>query len=514
MAKPEPNNRLSSLDAAFLYLENETTPMHIGAVTLFEGNIDVPAFKKSIESKLHLIPRYRQRIIVPPLNVGHPTWEFDPDFDIDNHIEESSIKGKGTTAQLRRLAGRLFEGTLDRKKPLWKIYLINNLEDGGSAMVSLVHHCMVDGVSGAELLSIILDPLPKPEPVDEEPYEPDPLPKTSKVVVDAVWSNFVEQFENWTELQQNTLNFAKSFRGTQLLSALRDMPAILRDVLRPVPNLPFNARNFSGKRKISWSACSFAEARAIRGELGGTVNDVILTTLGGAMRRYLEHHDLPIKKKQVLRVMVPVSVRREDERGALGNRVSMLPVNVPLLEDPVERMRAITEQTNALKKNHVAEALSLMLHAWQGTLPAVQATVGRAVFAPGLQPAIDLLVRRPALHMVCTNVPGPQIPLYALGQRVTAHFPLVPVVPGMGLNLAIFSYNQRLHFGLVADGNSAPDVTRFNTFLDQSFVELRKAAGAAEAEIIEVRRPQQRKLPTKKIRVKKTGIETQRASAN
>ena len=514
MAKPEPNNRLSSLDAAFLYLENETTPLHIGAVTLFEGRTDVPAFKKSIASKLHLIPRYRQRIVVPPLNVGHPTWEFDPDFDIDNHIEEASVGGKGTTAQLRRLAGRLFEGVLDREKPLWKIYLINDLEDGNSAMVSLVHHCMVDGVSGAELLGIILDPLPNPEPVEEHPYNPDPLPETSKVLVDAVWSNVVEQFENWTELQQNALNFAKSFRGTQLLSAVRDMPGILRGVLRPMPNLPFNSRTFSGKRKISWSACSFAEARAIRGELGGTVNDVILTTLGGAMRHYLEYHDRPVKKKQVLRVMVPVSVRREDERGALGNRVSMLPVNVPLLEDPVERMRAVTEQTNTLKKNHVAEALSLMQHAWQGTLPAIQATLGRAIFAPRLQPAIDFVARTPALHMVCTNVPGPQIPLYALGRRVTGHFPLVPVVPGMGMNLAIFSYNQRLHFGLVADASAAPDVTRFNKFLDESFVELRKAAGAAEAEIIEVRRPQQRKLPTKKIRVKKADLESQRASAN
>ena len=492
------NRRLTSLDAAFIYLENDKAPMHIGGATFLHGKIEVDAFKKNIESKLHLIPRYRQRIIVPPLNMGHPTWEFDPEFSIDNHIEAITLGKRNSDADCRRTVGRLFEGVMDRDRPLWKIYLIHGLKDGDTIMVSLVHHCMVDGVSGAELLNIIFDPLPEPKPVAKQPYDPEPLPASSKVVVDALWSNAVEQFENWSELQQNALNLAKAFRGSDVLSGLRELPAMVRDTIKPIRRLPFNTRVFSGKRKIAWSEVSFTEARGIRGAIGGTVNDVVLTTLGGAIIRYLQHHDVSIKKRQTLRVMVPVSVRREDERDAMGNRVSMLPVNVPLIEDPVERMKSVTQQTSVLKKNRVAEGLSLFIHAWQATLPPVQAALGQAVFASSLQPAIDFALRSPGLHMVCTNVPGPQIPLYALGHRVLYHYPLVPVAPGMGLNFAIFSYNQRLHFGLVADAKAMSDVHRFAQFLKASFDELREAAGVPEAEVIELKTPRTKREPAKK----------------
>lgn len=495
MGAPELNRRLTSLDASFLYLENERAPLHIGATTILEGELDVEAVKRDLVSKMHLIPRYRQHVVFAPYNIGHPTWEDDPDFDINNHVVPVRLAAPGSEAQLRRVAAKLFAGMMDRSKPLWKVYIVQGLENGNTAVVWLVHHCMVDGVSGAELLSVILDPTPDPKPIESPPYEPVPAPDSSKVLVDALWGNVVDQLQNATELQNNLLNYAKGFRGSQLVDAMRELPGVLRDLLKPVPRLPFNSRSLSGKRKLSWSACSFADARGIRSELGGTVNDVILTALGGAVRRYMTLHGKRIRKRDTLRVMVPVSVRREDERGALGNRVSILPVDVPLgIEDPVERMKAVTERTSVLKKHRVADGLNLFMHAWAGTLPPVQAALGGAVFAAPLQGVLGLAMPSPGLHMVCTNVPGPQIPLYMLGNRMLAHYPLVPVAPGMGLNMAVFSYNQRIHFGFVADSAAAPDAARFNKFFDQCFIELREAAGVHQSEIIEIAA---RKLPKK-----------------
>ena len=478
MADTPLHHRLTALDAAFLYLEKPTAPMHIGGITLLEGRLPVGSFVQSLQSKLHLLPRYRQRLVVPPLNIGHPTWENDPDFDIENHVLPLELSKPGSEAQLRREANKLFAQVLQRDKPLWKIYVIHGLEGDRTALVSLVHHSMVDGVSGVELLKIIMDPSPHPPEVMPAPYEPGALPSAAQVLVDAGWDNIVEQFANLSELQRNAVNIATRFRGSELLGLSRHVPGVVGRLLRPTKKLPFNTRTFSGKRKLSWSTASFAEIRGIRSALGGTVNDVVLAGLGGAVRRYLEHHNITIGRKQALRVMVPVNIRHDGEHQALGNRVSLMPVDVPLgVEDPIARYEAVSDHTNVLKKMHVAELLSLGTHLWAGAPPAVQALLGGAAFAPRLQGAISLVLPFPGLHMVCTNVPGPQIPLYCVGHQVEAHYPLLPVAPGMGLALGVFSYNQMLHFGFIADNAAAPDVSRFNTFFDRSLVELRKAAG-------------------------------------
>ena len=487
MSKAKLNRRLSSMDAAFLYTEHPTAPMHIGGVDTLDGPVSLARFREELDAKLAFIPRYRQRLVLAPLNIGHPTWEDDPKFDIKNHVVGVTLPSPGTEEQLKKTAGKLFEGMLDRDKPLWKIYLIDGLKDGRSALVSLVHHCMVDGVSGAELLSVILDPSPTPQPVEKQPFEPTPIPEPGKLFVEAVWDTLGEQIDNWSEMQRNMLRMARTIRAGQALPLVRELPGLVRDFAKPVKKLPFNSRNFSGKRKLSWSSVSFAEARAIRGQCGGTVNDVVLAALGGAVRRYMESHNLKTHK-QNLRVMVPVSLRSEDQRGSMGNQVSMLPVDVPLgFKDPVKRLQAITERTTILKKARTAEGLNLMMHLWQGAPPAMQALLGSAVFAPSVQTVLGVALFSPGLHMVCTNVPGPQIPLYSQGRKVLAHYPLLPVAPGMGLNLGVFSYNHRIHFGLIADANVAPDVDKFNHFLDQSFVELRKAAGIEELEPIEIR---------------------------
>lgn len=478
MADTSLHHRLTALDAAFLYLEKPTAPMHIGGITLLEGRLPVGSFVESLQSKLHLLPRYRQRLVVPPLNIGHPTWENDPEFDIENHVFPLELSKPGSDAQLRREANKLFAQVLQRDKPLWKIYVIHGLENDRTALVSLVHHSMVDGVSGVELLKIIMDPSPNPPEVMPEPYEPHPLPSTAQVLADTGWDNIVEQLANLSELQRNAVSLATRFRGSELVGLSRHVPGLVGRLLRPTKKFPFNTRTFSGKRKLSWSTASFAEIRGIRSALGGTVNDVVLAGLGGAVRRYLEHHNISIGRKQTLRVMVPVNIRHDGEQQALGNRVSLIPVDVPLgLSDPVARYEAVADHTNMLKKMRVAELLSLGTHVWAGAPPALQAILGGAAFAPRLQGAINLVLPFPGLHMVCTNVPGPQIPLYCIGHKVAAHYPLLPVAPGMGLALGVFSYNQVLHFGFIADNAAAPDVARFNTFFDRSLIALRKAAG-------------------------------------
>jgi diacylglycerol O-acyltransferase len=482
------SRRLSALDATFLYAENNSAPMHIGGIDILDSAPSLQALQEDLDAKMQFIPRYRQRLQTTPLNLGHPIWVDDTEFDIKNHVIGLTLPKPGTMAQFRRLVSKLFAGMLDRKRPLWRLYVIDGLEEGKGGLLWLVHHCMVDGVSGAELLNVAYDLNPNPAPVEKKPFTPEPAPDANSLLLDALWDNFGEQIETWSEVQRNLLNYARNFRGGQGFPMLRELPAMARDLARPVRRMPFNTYEFSGKRKLSWSACSFAEARAIRGACGGTVNDVVLTALGGGVRRYLEHHGVNVGKRN-LRVMVPVSVRQESERGTLGNKVSLLPVDVMLgQKDPVKRLEAVTERTNVLKKVKLADLLSILTQSWGNAPAPVQALMGALAVSPASQSVLNVAMRSPGMHMVCTNVPGPQIPLYARGARILAHYPLLPVAPGMGLNMGVFSYNHRLHFGYIADTNAAPDVEFFAQCVDEGFAELRDAAGVQPLEQIEIGR--------------------------
>ncbi len=473
MAQPGLSRRLSAQDAAFLYFEKEEAPMHIGSIAIFEGEVPHDRFVENVASKLHLIPRYRQRVVPPPANVGHPTWEFDPDFDIARHIRRVRIEPPGTDAQLIELAAGLFAGTLDRNKPLWEMYLVQGLEGQRSALVSKVHHCLVDGVSGIGLMMVTLDVSPNPAPPlpPKEPYEPPPIPGPASRLVDALFDNMAERLDRWTAYQKELVETAVGGDPGRARSVMRALEVALPYFARPMARAPFN-KPFSGERQLACSEFSFAEVRAIRAACGGTVNDVVLAVLGGALGRYLEMHGEPTKDR-VMRVLTPVNVRREDERGSLGNRISMLLVEVPVgLDDPVERLHAITERMDALKRSHVADGLELLadllgvlptpLQALLGGLPSPPNTVG---------------------NMVCTNVPGPMIPLYTVGHRLLAHYPLIPIAWEMGIGCGVTSYDQKLYFGLMADRQAASDVARLKEFLDQAYVELRAAAGVARSDL-------------------------------
>ena len=499
MSKPELPTRMTSIDAAFLYAEQPTAPMHIAGLSIVDGVVPPVELATFLNAKMHLMPRYRQRIVAAPLNLGHPSWQDDPTFDIANHVETETLSEPGTLAQLQRAASSHFAGMLDRNKPLWKVVVIEGYDRDKTGLLWLVHHCMVDGVSGAELMSLTFDPSPEVTVEEPPPYEPDVPDPTDGERWQSVWEGMSDQVEAWSEFQRSWLSWARNLRVGRNLPDLRNLPNLFRETARPTRRLPFNKYDFSGKRRLAWTTVSFAEARGIRSACGGTVNDVVLATLGGAVRRYAQHHGTRTTRMS-LRVMVPVSLRQENERGTLGNKVSLLPVDVPLgVEDPIERLQAITGRTNLLKRTNVADIINLFSQGMQGsTPPAMQALMGSMIFSPPAQNVMDFALRSPGMHMICTNVPGPQIPLYVLGKRLLHHFPLLPVAPGMGLNVGVFSYNQLIHFGFIADSNAARDISRFRDFFMESFEELRTAAGVPELEPVPIRRRTKRKAVKKK----------------
>jgi WS/DGAT/MGAT family acyltransferase len=465
------SRRFSPQDAAFLYFDTDEAPMNVGWVGVFEGEIPFDTFVASVASKLHLVPRYRQRVIPPAFNTGRPTWEYDPNFDIGRHIHRLRIEPPGTDRQLADLAARLYAGRLDRGKPLWEVYMVEGLEGGRTGMIAKTHHCLVDGVSGIELLIVTLDvSQDPPPPAPSEPYEPPPIPGRSTLVFDAIWDNISEGLGRWAGFQKALVDLSMGGDTIGARHVARALEVAVPYFAVPATPAPFDGP-FSGERKMACTEVSFQEVRDIRRACGGTVNDVVLAMLGGALGRYLEMHGEPTEDR-AMRVLTPVNVRREDERGALGNHITMLLVEVPVgMSDPVERLRTITDRTGRLKSAHVADGIESVAN----VLLSMPAPIGAMLGGVGPPP-------NTVANIVCTNVPGPMIPLYTVGHQMLSGYPMPPPLWGMGINCGVMSYNGRLYFGLVADAQAAPDVQALTDFLDQSYVELRVAAGVDRAE--------------------------------
>lgn len=472
MSEPQLNRRLSSMDASFLYFEKKETPMHIGSVSLFEGEIPFEDFVAMLDAKMHMLPRYQQVVVPDPFNLGHPTWEYDHNFNIRNHIFKLHIDAPGGEKELIDLAGRILTPMMERHKPLWDIYLVYGLEGGKTAMICRVHHCMVDGMSGVDLLKIVLDFSPTPAQIPPKPAAKvrEPQPDPTRRLFDSILGGMQEGMNRWMEFQNGLLNLTQALTEQTSRDAMKNISGEIPKIMRPAERLPFNGP-LSGEKRMVWNTFNFAEARAIRGSLSGTVNDVVLTALSGAVSRYVESHGQPVAGRKI-RFMVPVSLRQEDQHGALGNLVSILPVEIPLdLKNPVERFRYVNQKTMAMKGGRVAEGLNLF-SALMGILPApMQALVGALSTAN---------IPVPAMNMISTNVPGPQVPLYAMGHRMSAYYPYVPVGYAVGCGCAIMSYDQHLYFGLTADMKAMPDVERLRDQLYESFYELRTAAGVEE----------------------------------
>jgi len=472
MSQPELNRRLSTLDAAFLYLEKKEAPLHIGGTSVFDGEISFDEFVNHVSERLHVFPRYTQKVVPDPFNLSHPTWEFVEDFDIKNHIFKVETKGTIRQKDLIELSGKLLSGVMDRNKPLWELYIVNGLEGGRSAMISKIHHCMVDGISGVDLMKVLFDITPKvaPPPPKPEAKPAEPKPDATRIFLDSLLGSMQEGMNRFMELQAGLLQLTQTFTNPQMIAALPHISGVLPAVSTPPPLLPFN-RQCSGERRLAWSEFSFAEARAIRGVLNGSVNDVVLTVLSGAVSNYVGSHGQAAEGRSV-RFMVPVSLRQKEQRGALGNLISILPVEIPLdIKDPLARFKYVNQKTSVMKAARLAEGLG-MLGALVGVLPApVQAAVGSIANLPV-----------PPFNMVATNVPGPQVPLYLLGKKMIAQYPYVPIGYAIGMGCAIFSYDQKLTFGLSSDAQAMPDVEKFKEFLDEAFEELRTKAGVERIE--------------------------------
>lgn len=441
--------------------------MHIGSVHLFEGEVPFEDFVAMMDAKMHLIPRYQQIVKFDPYNMAHPTWESDPHFDIRKHIFKLQLDAPGGERELVELSSKIFTPVMERDKPLWDIFWVYGLEGGNSAMIARIHHCMVDGISGIDLIKIILDISPeikipqKPEMSRPHTERLDP----TRQFFDSLLGGMEEGMNRWMEFQNGLLNLTRALIEQPTRDAMTRIGGDLPGMATPATILPFN-RQCSGERRLVWSEFSFAEVRAIRAALGGTVNDAALTILSGAVAKYVAGHGQPTTNRSV-RFMVPVSLRQAEQHGALGNLVSLLPVEIPLdLPDAAERFRFINRKTAALKGGRVAEGVSLF-SALMGVLPApVQALAGALAAMP-----------MPAVNMVATNVPGPQVPLYTLGRKMIAYYPYVPVGYAVGCGCAILTYDQKITFGLTADVQAMPDVERLRDFLNESFAELLKAAG-------------------------------------
>ncbi|MBI1886662.1 MAG: wax ester/triacylglycerol synthase family O-acyltransferase [Chloroflexi bacterium] len=469
---PALSRRLSPQDASFLYFERDSIPLQIGSIAIFEGQLPFERFVEQIASRIHLIPRYRQRVVFPPFNLAHPTWEWDPVFDILNHIHKADVPSPVDDRALAALAGEFFAKPLSRDKPLWEMVLVEGLPGDRSALVSKVHHCLVDGVAGIELLMITLDisPNPPPTPPPHDPYPPEPVPDPATLLTSALrdrLSELVQAFGDWQTALIDPLERMR--RTADVLRSLQASAPFLRE---PAPRLPFN-RVVQPQRYVAWTLAPFTELRGIRSALGGTVNDVVLAIVCGALRRYLLQHGISCDGPAP-RVGIPVNVRQQDETGSLGNRVSMMLAALPVsARDPVERFHAIRDHIEQLKRANQAAGFQRLMDDLGRLVPVPLQALGGAL--PQLPNTL--------VNLVCTNVPGPMIPLYSIGHRLLANYPLVPLGPDLGLGVGVTSYDQRLYFGLMADPAAVPDLDKLRAYFEEAYLELRLAAGVPPSDL-------------------------------
>ena len=467
-------DRLTGLDASFLHLEDGASHMHVAGVMLFEGS--PPPYDdllEAIERRLGLVPRYRQRLAFVPLGQGRPRWVDDPHLNLRYHVRATALPAPGSEQQLKELTGRVFAQQLDRDKPLWEIWLVDGLEGDRFAMLSKTHHALVDGISGVDIMSVLFDTSPDPAaPTDTgERWLPRPLPSAAQLLGEAL----VERATIPGELARSV---RAVFRGPQRVAeGLRDaavgVGAMAWAGLNPAPPTPYN-KPIGPHRRFTWVRANLVDIKAIKDELGGTVNDVVLSTIAGALGRHLRRRGQNTDGVE-LKAMVPVSVRADVERGALGNRVAAM--MAPLLvwcQDPVARLDIVREELKGLKSG--------------GQAVGAQVLTDLSGFAPTtvMAQASRVMARQRFFNLVITNVPGPQIPLYLAGRRMIDPFPMVPLAKNQALGVALLSYAGRINFGLVGDYDLMWDLDDFADDVRDSLAELAAQAGveltAAEKE--------------------------------
>ncbi len=452
---------MSPQDASFLHIEGPNTPMHIGGVSIFEG--PVPAFERldeMVAGKLDAVPRYRQKVRFVPLALGRPVWVDDPHFNLGYHLRHSALPAPGTEEVLGRTAARIFAQHLDRRKPLWEIWMLEGVSDNRWALLSKVHHSMVDGVSATDLMTVMFDDSPL-QPAGQG-WQPAPEPSGAELVVRTLTRQAVNPAEQVRVLRAA----ARRPRATleQALALVRGASSAA-GLLRPLGSSSLTG-SIGPHRTWSTAYVHLSDVKAIRSALGGTVNDVVLTIVAGGLRELLQSRGENVEGRGV-RVLVPVSVRRPGERDVYNNQVSAMLPTLPVgSEDPVERLRSVRTQMDALKRS--------------GQAVAGEVLTSLSGFAPPLLLALGgrLAARSPSLGVQTgvTNVPGPQQPLQTLGRRLLESFPFVPLIGNVRISIAIFSYNGGLYYGVTGDYDSSSDIDVLTTGVEHGIAELLEAS--------------------------------------
>ena len=457
------SDRLTPLDTSFLHFEDGASHMHVACVMVFAG--PPPAYEDfldHIESRLHLVPRYRRRLGMVPFGQGRPVWVDDEEFDLRFQVRHTGLPSPGTETELQVLAGRVFSQPLRRDRPLWEMWLVEGLDGGRFALLSKTHHALVDGVSGLDILSVLFAPATESERSGDG-WRARPAPSGLRLLADSL-------LERATIPGETARGVRAMVRGPRrlieaALHTLRGASAFAFAGLSPAPWTPYNRKLIGPDRRFTWVRASLDDVKAIKNSLGGTVNDVVLAAVNGALRRHLIRRGVDVREL-TLKAFVPVSVRGDDEHGTLGNKVTGMIAPLPVsCSDPVASLHTIGEAMNHIKAS--------------GQAVGAQALTELTGLAPPnlIHQAARVMFRQRFINLVVTNVPGPQFPLEMAGHEMLDIFPMVPLGRNLALGVAIVSYNGTLNFGLVGDFKVLHDLDQLATDLTEALAELGEAAG-------------------------------------
>lgn len=460
-------DRMSPQDASFLHMEDDVSHMHIASVGIFEG--PEPSFAdvvSMIDSKLDLVPRYRRVVRTVPLELGRPVWVDDPHFNIEYHLRHTALPSPGGEAELRKLVGRVMSQPLDRSKPLWEIWVVEGLEDGQWAVMAKTHHAMVDGVSGTDLLALIMDISPEPALPETTTWAPEPAPSSLQLAAQASIELLRSPYEQIQALRAAAAVPRQALgQGREVLKGLSAMTGLVRRTPLSTLNGPLGPH-----RRYAWASTVVSDIKAIRKGLGGTFNDVVLAAITNGFRELLVERGESVDR--VVRTLVPVSVRARDDRGravgdgTLQNKVSAMFAELPVsITDAAERLRAVSSQMEGLKESKQAvagEALTSM----SGFAPPMLLALGMR---------LSTRIPQRNVNTVTTNVPGPQIPLYVCGRRMLKAYPYVPLAGQVRVGIAIFSYNGEVNFGVTGDYDTTADLDVLCRGIEDGITQLLKA---------------------------------------
>jgi diacylglycerol O-acyltransferase / wax synthase len=469
MAQTHHLDRLTSIDASFLHNEGHSSHMHVGGLTIFEGPPPaIQDFLDHIRGRLHLVPRYRQKLAIPPLETGRPLWVDDNSFNLEYHVRHTALPEPGSEEQLLRLAARIFSQRLDRAKPLWETWMIEGLEDNRFALITKTHHALIDGIAGVDLATVLFDLEPVPKPPDLEAEEEWTAAREPSAT-DMVAAGLRGVVRSGVEVASRAISAATHPESAinKAREAIEGVGEVAWAGLNPAPHTPLNV-DIGPHRRIGIVRFELDEFKQVKNALGGTVNDVMLTVVAGALREWLHSRGVRTEGLE-LRGLVPVSIRGEEDRG-LGNRIAAMRGPLPVyIADPVARLRFVKREMDGLKESKQALGAEVIASVNNFAPPTILAQASRINFSTRL------------FNLIVTNVPGPQFPLYVLGRELQDLVPVAFLPENHALAIAIMSYNGKLNFGLLADYDALPDLDVIQQGIVDSLEELKRAARAQGA---------------------------------